>query len=135
MSSSVGGSRAIVIGAGTAGLGLQPRSPITLSGDGSGARLARSYKNLIASIRPTGARNDAAEVYAFEVGVFERKNIVVDGPKRTIWTMLHSLIEGLDDIRLEVIAAWMGVHDSPPLRFRELVVRKAQHIHLDARSN
>ena len=84
---------------------------------------------------PAGGRNDATEVQALKAGVFERQNIIVDSAKRTIRTMLHSLIESLDDIRFEVIATRISIHNRLPLVFRELVIGKAQHVHLDARSD
>ena len=46
--------------------------------------------------------------------------------------MRHTLIEGVDNIVLEAIAARMGSHHGKPLLFVKFLVGEPENIHLDA---
>jgi hypothetical protein len=60
------------------------------------------------------------------------QHVIVDGAERTVRTMLHPIVEGLDDIVLEVIAARVRRDHRFALGVSKLLIGDPQHVHLDA---
>src|ERR1700760_1999386 len=63
------------------------------------------------SAGPGRLADHAAEVDPLERGVLIREDVVVDGTKRAVRPVLHAVVEGLDDVFLEVFVARMRLHN------------------------
>ena len=66
---------------------------------------------------PGGVQDDLAEIGALELRIFVCQHVIVHGAKGAIRPMLHTVIEGVDNVLFEVIAAGMGGHHAKPLLF------------------
>src|SRR3984957_15358781 len=84
------------------------------------------------SAAPGGAADHAAEVQRPERGILVRQHVGLDVAERRGRLVLDAVVEGLNDIVLEVRRARMRLHHSLALRGAEVTVGKAQYVHLDA---
>ena len=84
------------------------------------------------SSRPGGVQDDLAKIGALELRIFVCQHVIVHGAKGAIRPMLHAVIEGVNNVLFEVIAAGMGGHHAKPLLFAEILIGNAENIHLDA---
>src|SRR5207302_551056 len=66
------------------------------------ARWRRAVPYVPRSARPGRIEYDAAEIGGLKVHVLEGQHVTVDSAERAVRAMLHPIIEGLDDIVLEV---------------------------------
>src|ERR1700710_2758175 len=78
-------------------------------------------------IYPRVAENNAAEVHAAELRIFQRKHVVVDGAEGRVRTVLHPFVERVDNLFLEVGRARMGCHHVATLLLSELVVGQPEN--------
>ena len=81
---------------------------------------------------PYVAKDDAAAVHPAKTRVLQSKDVVVYRPERRIGLMLHSLIERIDNLLLEVFSTRVSVDHTRALLVGELVVCEAKDVHFDA---
>jgi hypothetical protein len=79
------------------------------------------------------AEDDATEVSALELGVEEREDIVIYRAEGRFRLLAKAIVEGVNDLLLEVIAAGMGRDHRFALSIRHIEVAHAQDVHFDAR--
>src|ERR1700683_534387 len=84
------------------------------------------------SRRPSRSTDNAAEIAALETGVLIRKNVGLDVAECRVGLVLDAVVEGLDDVLLEAIAARMRLHHRISLGIAVLGIGQTEHIHLDA---
>ena len=82
------------------------------------------------SSRPGGVQDDLAKIGALELRIFVSQHVIVHGAKGAIRPMLHAVIEGVNNVLFEVIAAGMGGHHAKPQLF--VKVGEPENVHLDA---
>src|SRR5258708_23288129 len=95
----------------------------------SGVRLVIK-KSLFA---PGRVKDDAAKVGPFEFRVEQREHVVVHGSESGLRLVAEPIVEGVDDLLLEVIPARMGVDYRLPVRVGYVEVANPEDVHLYAR--
>src|SRR5260370_33440615 len=85
-----------------------------------------------ASFGPRGSTNHMAEIGALEGRVLVGKNVGFDVAEGRLRLVLDAIIEGLDDVFLEVNAARMRVDNRLSLGIAVFGVGQAEHVHFDA---
>src|SRR5258708_34150080 len=84
------------------------------------------------SALPMGAADHAAEILRLERRVLVREHVRIDRAKGGLGPVPHPIIEGLDDLLLEVARTRVSVDHGPALVVRELAIGDAHYVHLDA---
>src|ERR1700682_6308854 len=84
------------------------------------------------SCAPSRSADHATEVAAPEARVLVRKNVGLHVAECRKRFALDAVVEGLDDVFLEIIAARMRLDHRVSLSIAILGVGQAEHIHLDA---
>src|SRR5271170_5563228 len=92
-------------------------------------------KNRLWSRRPSRSPDHAAEIAALECRVLVRKHVGLDVAECRVRLALDAVVEGLDDVLFEAIAARIRLHHRIPLGIAVLGKGEAQYIHLDTRRN
>src|SRR3982074_2285220 len=82
---------------------------------------------------PGGGADHAAEIAAPEGRILIRKNIGLHIAERRLRLVLNAVIEGLDDVLLEVIRTRVRTYDGLPLRIAVFGISQAKYVHFDAR--
>ena len=81
---------------------------------------------------PGGVQDDLAKIGALELQIFVCQHVIVHSAKGAIRPMLHAVIEGVNNVLFEVIAAGMGGHHAKPLLFVKVIIGEPENVHLDA---
>src|ERR1700722_16890930 len=81
---------------------------------------------------PGGGADHAAEVAAPEGRIFVRENIGFDVAEGCLGFALDAVMEGLDDVFLEVRSTRMCMHYGLALRVGVFGIVYSQHVHFDA---
>src|SRR5438270_261905 len=94
----------------------------------------RSFSVLVFGRLPAPSRssNDTAEISVSEVRILVRQHVGVDVAEGRLRPVLVAVVEGLDDVFLEMGRTRMCMHHSLALRVAVLPVFYAEHIHFDA---
>src|SRR5258708_31302269 len=90
-------------------------------------------KNGTVSAGPGGGADHAAEILRLERRVLVGEHVRIDRAKGGLGPAPHPIVEGLDDLLLEVARTRVSVDHGPALVVRELVIGDAHYVHLDAR--
>src|SRR5882757_5133073 len=96
------------------------------------SRVAASLRGKTTSRRPSRSADHVAEVAALEGRVLVRKNVGLDVAEGRIRLALDAVIEGLNDVILEVTTARMRTDHRISLGIAILGIGEAEHIHLDS---
>ena len=83
-------------------------------------------------LAPGGVPDDAAEVAADELGVLVGEDVGLDVAERGLGLLVDAVVEGLDDVFLEVGGAWVLGDDGVADLVGVEVVSEAEDVHLDA---
>src|SRR6202022_3050008 len=81
---------------------------------------------------PGGSSDHAAEIAALEVRILVRQHVGLDVAEGCLRLVLDAVVEGLDDVFLEMRRPRMGVHDRIAFRVAILGIAQSEHIHFDA---
>src|SRR5579859_1538458 len=81
---------------------------------------------------PRGVTNHAAEVAAAEVGVFVCEYVRFHVSKGGLRLVFDAVVEGLQDILLEISPARERLHDCVAVGVRKAGVVDSEHVHFDA---
>src|SRR5712671_4876388 len=92
-------------------------------------------KNGTVSAGPGGGADYAAEILRLERRVLVGEHVRIDRAKGGLGPVPHPIVEGLDDLLLEVARARVSVNHGPALVVRELVIGDAHYVHLDTGRN
>src|SRR5882757_6403113 len=82
---------------------------------------------------PGGATNHAAEISRREMRVLVGEHVGLDVAEGSMRLVPDAVVEGLDDLFLEAVAARMRLHHRPALCVGKFGISNAQHVHLYAR--
>src|SRR5258708_38266498 len=92
-------------------------------------------KNGIVSAGPGGGADHAAEILRLERRVLVGKHVRIDRAKGGLGPVPHPIVEGLDDLLLEVARTRVSVDHGLAVVVRELVIGDARYVDLDACRN
>src|ERR1700720_3183398 len=82
---------------------------------------------------PGGAADYAAEIAAREMRILVGEHVGLYVAEGSVRLVFDAVVEGLDDVFLEAVAARMRPHHRLALRVGEFAIGNTQHVHLDAR--
>src|ERR1700716_1284244 len=82
---------------------------------------------------PSGAADHAAEISSREMRVLVGEHVGLDVAEGSVRLVPDAVVEGLDDLFLEAVAARMRLHHRPALCVGKFGISNAQHVHLYAR--
>jgi len=74
--------------------------------------LASRWTSRVWSACPGGPEDYFAKISTLEVRVLKRKHIIIHGAESAVCPVLHSLVEGIDDVLLEARAARVSSDNS-----------------------
>jgi hypothetical protein len=97
--------------------------------------VARCPPARMGSAGPGGGADQAAEILRLERRVLVGEHVRIDRAKGGLGPVPHPIVEGLDDLLLEVARTRVSVDHGPALVVRELVIGDAHDVHLDAGRN
>src|ERR1700722_13389827 len=87
---------------------------------------------IFSSRRPSRSADYPAEIAAHEGRVLVLEHVGLDVAECRFGFAFDAVVEGLDDVFLEVVAAWMRLDHGISLGIAVLGIAQAEHIHLDA---
>src|SRR5471032_199416 len=124
---------------------MAKKKPLSCNGKGptptDGARLCVTVRGVAAACRvmvrivPCGSENNAAEIQAFVVRIFQCQHVRIDGAKGRFRLADHALCKRIDDAFLEVLDPRVRRYHQLALRVGEFVIGQTEHIHFNARSH
>src|SRR5712671_1760426 len=82
--------------------------------------------------RPGRSADHAAEVAALESRILVRENVGLDVAERGVRLVPDAVVEGLDDVFLEAIAARMRIDHRVSLLVAVFGIGEPEHVHLHA---
>src|ERR1700733_10453331 len=80
---------------------------------------------------PGGSANHFTEIHWSEDRILVGQHICFDVPKGGLWLVLNSVIEGLDNVFLEMSGAGVRLYNRLALSRTVLRIRQTKHIHLN----
>src|SRR6202521_1278286 len=125
-----------------------PRGPavmmLVLSGTGAPVSVVKTFDVDMVNSRvvicadgcsavPGGATDHAAEISRREMRVLVGEHVSLDVAERSVRLVPDAVVEGLDDVFLEAVAARMRLHNRLALRVGKFGIGNAEHVHLYAR--
>src|SRR3981081_3161403 len=84
---------------------------------------------------PGGSSDDVAKIDAGEMRILVRQHVGVDVAEGRLRLVLVAVVEGLDDVFLEMRAARMRAHHRLALRVAVARIVDPEHVHFDAGHN
>src|SRR5258707_7574575 len=82
---------------------------------------------------PSGAADHTAEISRREMRVLVGEHVGLDVAECSVRLVPDAVVEGLDDVFLEAVAARMRLHNRLALRVGKFGIGNAEHVHLYAR--
>jgi len=91
--------------------------------------------NLFSLFVPGRIQDDATEITPLEFRIMEREHIVVHRSKRSLRLVAESIVKGVNNLLLEMVAAGMRLNHRLTLGVGHAKVADAENVHLYTRSH